>query len=450
MGRAARRFQPLRGMKDYLPEDLAKRRHIEDTIRQLFHLYGYMEVETPPLEHYDLLAAKVGDETRRAMYTFKDLGGRDVALRPEGTAPIARLVATKLRTAPKPLRLGYIWDFFRYDEPQLGRLRRFYQGGFELFGVPGLEGDLEILTVALDLMTRLGFTRFNVKVSNVAVLRGLLSQAGVPEDAQNAILSLADKKKYTEALSRLESSKVLHETVRSISRLFGLRGLDYPSLLREATEVCGRCPQAVEALGSLRRLLDETRGIFPRAELLVDLGFARGLEYYTGLIFEIFASQLEIALIGGGRYDRLVELFGGEPTPAVGCSPGIDRLLLAMEKEGLTTATEPSNLVYLVPLESKSAGQAAQIAYQLRSLGLPVETDVSRRGLKRGLAYASQKGFPFVVILAEEEVRRGKLILRYMRHGTQREVTFEELTDELKRFSGSRSLSKAELMHGKS
>ncbi|MEM3045600.1 MAG: histidine--tRNA ligase [Candidatus Bathyarchaeia archaeon] len=434
MGREATRFQPLRGMKDYLPEDLAKRRHVEGTIRQLFQLYGYQEVETPPLEHYELLAAKVGDETRRAMYAFKDLGGRDVALRPEGTAPIARLVATKLRTAPKPLRLGYIWDFYRYDEPQFGRFRRFYQGGFELFGVPGLEGDLEILTLASDLMTRLGFKTFTVKVSNVAVLRGIMGEAGVSEEDQNAVLSMADKKRYTEALNRLEGLNVPQKTTELLSRLFGLKGLDYANVIREATDACGGSPVAVEALSSLRRTLDEAKAIFPNAALLVDLGFARGLEYYTGLIFEVFAAGLEIALIGGGRYDRLVELFGGEPTPAVGCAPGVDRLLLAMEKEGLAATSKSTSLIYLVPLENASVGRAAQIAYRLRNVGLPVEIDLSRRGLRRGLAYASQRGFPFVVILAREEMERGKLILRDMRHATQREVTIEELIAEGRQF----------------
>jgi len=450
MGRAAPRFQPLRGMKDYLPEELAKRRRIEETIRGLFRLYGYTEVETPSLEHYELLAAKAGEETRRAMYAFKDLGGRDVALRPEGTAPIARLVATRLRTAPKPLRLGYIWDFFRYDEPQFGRLRRFYQGGFELFGVPGLEGDLEILTAAFDLMTRLSFKSFTVKVSNVAVLRTLLAEAGASEDAQNTVLSLADKRRYDEALNRLRSANLPAETIQLVSRLFGLRGIDYTRVLGEAREACSESAGAVEALGSLQGLLDAARAIFPHAGLVVDLGFARGLEYYTGLIFEIFASGLEIALIGGGRYDRLVELFGVEPTPAVGCAPGIDRLLLAMEKEGLANAPKPSSLFYLIPLGSGSAGQAAQIAYRLRCMELPVEVDLSRRGLKRGLAYASQRDFPFVVILAEEEMRRGKLILRNMKQGTQREVTLEELIQEPKRFLEGDSPETAGEMHGKS
>lgn len=450
MSGSARALQPPRGMKDYLPEELAKRRRIEETIRQLFRLYAYREVETPTVEHLELVAAKVGEETRRAMYAFKDLGGRDVALRPEGTAPIARLVASKLRTAPKPLRLGYVWDFYRYDEPQFGRFRRFYQGGFELFGVSGLEGDLETLIVALDLMTRLGFKTFNVKASNVVVLRSLLAKAGVSEDGQNAVLSYADKRRYVEALEHIRSLGVPNRTVEAVSKLFELRGPDYESILQEARGLCEGCPDAIAALELLQHLLDSAKVLFPSTQLIVDLGFARGLEYYTGVIFEVFVPPLEIALIGGGRYDRLVELFGGEPTAAVGCAPGIDRLLLAMEEKGLSTPAEAASLAYLIPLKGISEDEAARVAYSLRSLDLAVEADVSRRGLKRGLAYANQRHLPFAVILGKEEMARGHAVLRNMAEATQTEASLEDLAIKLKRSQEAKATGRLEPHGGSS
>jgi len=419
-------------MRDYLPSELRKRRYVEAVLRELFRLYGYEEVETPTVEHYELLAAKAGEDTRKAMYAFKDLGGRMVALRPEGTAPIARLVATKLRTAPKPLRLGYIWDFYRYDEPQLGRFRRFYQGGFELLGASKPEADAEVLILAIDLIKRLGFKAFFLKVGNVNVLRVILATAGLGEDDQNFILGLADKKRYDEALTRLRELKVPDQTVELVSTLFKTRGSRVVEVIETGTRLVKDYEGAVKALEALKTVLGIASTVFPDVEFHVDLGFARGLEYYTGLIFEVFVKGLDIAVIGGGRYDKLVELYGGEVTPAVGCSPGIDRITIAMDREGLLKLEDVVKVVYIVPTKSELLGTAMSVAYKLRVEDLPAEVEVEGRGVSKALAYANSKGFPYVIILGAEEIREGKVILRDMRVKSQRTLRVEELAEATK------------------
>lgn len=420
------KFQTVRGMKDYLPEDLAKRRFVEGTVRKLFNLYGYLEVETPTLESYELLAAKVGEETRKSMYAFRDLGGRMVALRPEGTAPIARLMATKLRTAPKPIRLGYLWDFFRYDEPQKGRLRRFYQGGFELLGAPGIYADIEILTIAANLMTSLGLRKPSIKASHVMIIRSLLAEQGIDEERQNAILALADKKRYEEALEKLKEWGVRDSIVALLSNLFSLKG-DIEMVMVEALGYLKDFPEARNALEELGKVLRYLRDRFSEVDFIIDLGFARGLEYYTGIIFEGFAEGLESAILGGGRYDKLVELYGGEPTPGVGFSAGIDRIQLVMDEQGLFQGFCLEKPLYLVPIKGDFMEQALDLAVKLRSSGLPVEVEVLGRSVTKALRHAEAKGLRYVMLIGEREISQGTVSLRDMETRDQRTVKIEEL-----------------------
>jgi len=425
-------FQPPRGMRDYLPRDLYERRVVENTIRELFRLYGYEEVETPTVEHYELLAAKVGEETRRTMYVFKDLAGRTLALRPEGTAPIARLVASKLKTAPKPLRLGYVWDFYRYDEPQRGRYRRFYQGGFELLGSSRPEADIEILSVSIELMRRLGFESFQVKLNNVNILRSLMAEKGVDEATQNRILGLADKKRHAEAIEELKKCGVDEDLISKLSRLFQLRGVDHRELMSEAERVLEGCENALEALKNLKFILETVKEVYPEPQYLLDFGFARGLEYYTGLIFEVFVDGLDIALIGGGRYDKLVELYGGEPTPAVGCAPGIDRLVLAMKLKNIMPDPPSNYRVYLCILNEKVLAYGFKVSARLRAEGIPVEMEVMGRKLSKTLSIASSRGFLYTVIIGPKEAESGLVSLKDMAKGVQETLTVEEMLKRIK------------------
>jgi histidyl-tRNA synthetase len=212
-------------MRDFLPTDLAKRRFVENKVRELFLLYGYKEVETPVLEYLDLLAAKVGDEIRHRMYSFKDLGERWVAMRPEMTAPVARIVSTKMRRHAKPLRLGYIANCFRYDNPQKGRYREFWHAGFELFGSDRPESDAEILCVTSDLMRNLCFNDFQFKINNIGILRAILSEEGIENDTQNQLMSLVDKNKIKEVFQQLKDINASNICTDTLRQLFKIKGV---------------------------------------------------------------------------------------------------------------------------------------------------------------------------------------------------------------------------------
>ena len=425
-------FRTVRGMRDFLPEELVKRRFVEEKVRECFQLYGYDEIETPIIESFELIAARIGDEIRHRMYAFKDHGGGRVAMRPEMTASVARVVASKLRSEAKPLRLGYIANCFRYDNPQRGRYREFWQAGFELFGSDRVEADAEIVVIFHDLMRRLGFRDFILKVGHIGILKGLLTAQGIQEKDQNVVISLLDKRRIKKALTFLEELDVSKDCRAVISKLVTLRGTDWAGIIVKGKELLGNNVRALMALSNLEAVmrLAEEGGV--TSTLHVDLGFARGLEYYTGLIFEVFVPSLRIALGGGGRYDGLVELFGGEPTPAVGCAPGIDRIVLAMQHEELLVdRISSSSAICVVPVGEEQVSRALRVAAVLRQNGIPVQTEVLGRSLSAALSHADRKEAPFALIIGSKEAEKGTVTVRNMRTQTQREIPTLHVLDEL-------------------
>jgi histidyl-tRNA synthetase len=434
-------FTSLRGMRDLLPEALAKKRLVVNTVRECFRLYGYGEIETPVLESLRLLNAKAGEEIRHRLYSFNDLGGRAVALRAEMTPSVARIVANELRTVAKPLRLGYIANCFRYDNPQMGRYREFWQAGFELFGSPRLEADAEIIMVTHDLMTRLGFRDFTIKIGHVGILRSLLEQEGIDEHAQNVVSGFVDKRRLKRAITLLEQLQVSETCLSTVKRLFRLRGNDGEAILAAGHRILSATEGGAQALREIAAITQLVRRNGATADLIVDLGFARGLEYYTGMIFEVFVPDLGIALGGGGRYDKLVELFRGEPMPAVGCAPGIDRIVLAMEKSGLFPPSTPVLAqVLVVPVSAELSGRAFDVATQIRKHGISAQNEMSGRSIRAALSYADKLRYAFTVIVGTRELERGCVVLRDMQSKAQREVKLTALAAALQQAISAESV----------
>lgn len=425
-------YTSLRGMRDLLPEALAKKHVVVNTIRKCFRLYGYREIETPVLESLRLLNAKSGEEIRHRLYSFKDLGGREIALRAEMTPSVARIVANEMRTIAKPLRLGYIANCFRYDNPQMGRHREFWQAGFELFGSLRTEADTEIIMVNHDLMTRLGFRDFTIKIGHVGILRSLLEQEGIDEHAQNVVSGLVDKRRLKKATAFLKQLHVSDTCLSTMKQLFRLRGNDWKAILATGHRVLSATEDGATALDEIAVIIQLMRRNGATANLIVDLGFARGLEYYTGMIFEIFVPDLDIALGGGGRYDKLVELFRGEPTPAVGCAPGIDRIVLAMEKSGLFQQSTPVLAqVLVVPVTAELSGRAFDVATEIRKHGISAQSEMAGRSVRAALSYADKRRYAFAVIVGMRELSRGSVVLRDMQSKAQQEVKLTDLSTTL-------------------
>jgi len=426
------KFQPVRGMRDFLAEEAKTMRYIEQTTREIAELYGYQEIITPVVESYDLLAAKAGEEMRHRMYAFEDLGGRKVALRAEFTPSIARLVATTLKRASKPLKLFSTGSLYRYDEPQYGRFREFWQANYELIGSTKPEADAEILALSYDLKEKLGLRNCYFKIGHVGILRGILSQENIVEEQQNRIMQLLDKKQWDDALSVLQELDASQKCIKTMKNIFEIRGKNVSNVIKRAKEMLKGYETAVAAIENLREIIDLTHEGGAKIELLAEMGFARGLEYYTGMIFEPYVPDFEIALGGGGRYDKLVELFGGEPTPAVGVAHGMDRISLAMmEKQKINVLTSERKRVIVIPIEEKLRAKALELSRVLRKAGILVEVEVMGHTVSKALENASKRGFTNAVIVGAKELKKDKVVLRDMEKREQKTVEIKHLSKEI-------------------
>jgi len=425
-------FKTARGMRDFLPRDAEKVRHVEQVARELARLYGYEEVITPVVESYDLLAAKAGEEIRLRMYAFNDMGGRKVALRPEFTASLARLVATKLRTAPKPLKIFCVGSLYRYDEPQYGRFREFWQADYELMGSSQPEADAEILTITYDLLHRLGIRNHYLKIGHMGILRGILSQEGITEEQQNQIMQLLDKKRWEEALTLIQGLKISQECLTTLKNVFEIKGKDPSHVIKKIMEAVKNYEKAVAAAENLKEILDIATKSRTKFETLVEARFARGLEYYTGMIVEAYIPGLDFALEGGGRYDKLIEIFGGEPTPAVGVAPGIDSIILAMKNQKVTPKVPREKRVMLISVDQEMKAKAFEVSSLLREAGLPTEIEVMNRGVSKALSGADRKGFAYAVVIGPEEVKADRVVLRDMRKREQKTVEIKNIVKEIR------------------
>ena len=419
-----------------MPVDAERMRHVEQVSREVSKLYGYEEIITPILESYDLLAAKTSEEIRERMYTFKDLGGRKVAMRPEFTASVARLVASKLRNEPKPMRLFSVGSLYRYDEPQYGRFREFWQSNYELFGSDRPEADAEILMLTNDLLKRLGLKNYRFKIGHTGILKGILDQEEMEEAKQNSVRQLLDKKSWEDALAVARDADVSQKCLAALERLFETRGEDAFKVLETVKETVSGYDGAVAAADNLWKILELVKDSGVKLEITVEAGFARGLEYYTGMIFESYVPALDVALGGGGRYDRLIQLFGGEPIPAVGVAQGIDRIVLALKKQKVSPKSGKEKSVVVISVKDESMGKALELSDMLRKSGLAVEVAVMGRSVSRALADADRRGVAYAVIVGPKELEEKKVVLKDMDKGEQKTVLISDLTEAI--FSGSK------------
>ncbi len=424
-------FKTVRGMRDFLPRDAEKLRYVEQVARELAALYGYEEILTPVVESYELLAAKSGEEIRQRMYVFTDLGGRKVALRPEFTASVARLVATKLRNTPKPLKLFSVGSLYRYDEPQYGRFREFWQANYELIGSDEPEADAEILTITNHLLKKLGLRSYYFKIGHVGILRGILSQEGIVEEQQNRVMQMLDKKRWEEALTTIKQLGASQQCLTTLKKIFETRGKAAFNILKKTEKTVQKYESGVAAVENLQQILMlATTG--DRFETLIEPGFARGLEYYTGIIFEPYVPKLQIALGGGGRYDKLIELFGGEPTPAVGVAQGIDRIVLATKKQKTKFKIREEKRAVVIPINAEMKTKAFEISSMLREAMIPTEIEVVGRTVSKALSDADRRKVTYAVLVGPEELKEGKVVLRNLTTRKQKTVNIKELVKKLK------------------
>jgi histidyl-tRNA synthetase len=415
-------YDRLKGFRDVYPEEMAARRAVIDTLEDTAARYGFREIDTPALERTEMYVDKSGEGIVEELYAFEDRGGREVSLTPELTPTVARMVVEKQQELSKPIKWVSTRPFWRYEQVQQGRFREFYQTNVDVFGSTDPTADAEILAFAADALTGLGLSGedFEFRISHRDILGGLLRSFDADVDIRDAIRAV-DKR---EKIDRGEYLGLLSDAGLSYDQADGFDDLVTAGDLDEIAEFGG--DDVAAAVENLRAVLAAADDFGADEFCEVSLTTARGLDYYTGVVFECFDSTGEVSrsVFGGGRYDDLIGSFGGQPTPAVGVAPGLAPLSLLCQRAGVwpeeTLATD-----YYVLTVGDTREVAARIARDLRAAGNVVEVDVSGRSFGAQMGYADGINAETVVIVGERDLENGEVTVKDMQSGDQTTVPVE-------------------------
>ena len=428
-------FQPPRGTRDYLPEDQLKKNWVVDTVRRVYESYGFEPLDTPAFEYLEMLQIKSGEDILNQVYAFKDKSDRELALRFEHTASTVRVVASH-RELQKPFRRYIIGPTWRYERPTETRFREFLQADVDIFGVESSIADAEVISAVVEAFSRLGFEGFTIYLNDRRILKSIVELAGIPsENSLDAIRAVDKIKKIGRdgVIEELREISPYEEASIKLLDLVGLKG-EPLEVIGSAKQMLKEYPEGIKGCEALEDLI-KYAGAFGFAEYIeVELSLARGLDYYTGPIFEVFAKGYEeySSIAGGGRYDEIVELFGGEPTPATGVSFGVDRVTLILEAKGAFKDLSLGADVYVAPVNEDVVLKALEITQGLRQAGISTIVDLMGRRLGKQFEYADKKGVPTVVVVGEKDLAEGFVTVRDMKTGDQKKVKIEELLSHLK------------------
>ncbi len=426
----------LKGFRDHLPGPMLAREQLIDSVRTVYRSYGFSPIETPALEYSEILLGKGGEDSDKQLFRFTDQGGRDVAMRFDLTIPLARYAAQHLHEIGTPFKRYHVGTVWRAEKPQKGRYREFMQCDFDTIGTTSNTADIETLFVINDLMERIGFTRFTIRINNRRLLNGLLETLQLNDHADH-VLRCLDK------LAKIGPERVAEELTQRV----GLSSQQAAGILELAD--CHGTPDTIldqlalrldqseigaQGVAQLRELFQACRiaGI-PDDRIQLDPAIARGLDYYTGTIYETFLDQLPGigSVCSGGRYDNLAGLFTSQPLPGVGASLGLDRLLAAMQELELVDNNTHAADVLVAHFDSQHAADYLAVARRLRTAGLSCEVYTDPRPLGKQLKYADRKGVRLVVIAGADEFETGTWQIKNLASGEQLEVNDEQLVTTL-------------------
>ncbi|MGE5416172.1 MAG: ATP phosphoribosyltransferase regulatory subunit [Acidobacteriota bacterium] len=355
----------VKGAKDYLPQEAALKREFENQTVDIFTRWGYQEVVTPTFEYLEVIEAGAGQALRDELFVFQDQDGRLLALRPEMTIPIARIVATKLTDAPTPLRLFYNANLFRRTQPQMGRYKEFYQLGVELIGAPGPMSDAEVIALAAETLIQQGL-EFKISMNHIGIVNSLLETSGFSAENKEEVKSLMLKKDLVGLGNKLSGLKLTAEVYQALSEIPVLHG--GPEILNKLGAVRA-IPGMSQAIDELEQAYSLLKHYNVQDSVVMDLGILRGFDYYTGIVFEGYSPNLGYPLLGGGRYDNLLGKFG-KPLEATGFAVGVERVMLAMDHQKPNASAS-----YII--KGSNLEKMIEKARELRCTGCIVEIDDS-------------------------------------------------------------------------
>lgn len=419
--------QSYKGARDYYPEDKRLQNYIFSTWRKVVESFGYEEYATPLIESYDLFAAKTGHEiVNEQTYTFTDRGGRNVVIRPEMTPGVARLVAGKRQEMAYPARLYSIANFMRYERPQKGREREFWQMNVDIFGVPTVDADVEIIAIADKMMKAFKATEkmYSIKVNSRKLINAMMADY-LELDVMQAelMVKLFDRKdKISPQDFRSQAEQIFdadkrQEGLQKISKLVGAKTMgELPSYLLDNPAI-----QEVQTLFSLLR----DRGIH---NAIFDITLMRGFDYYTDIVFEIYDNHPDNnrSLFGGGRYDGLVSLFGVQAVPTVGMAPGETTMEEFLKSHNLVPKLLPNTDAYMIVLGDALKG-SQRLAARLREEGVNVAVDITGRKVDKQIKSAVKMGVPFLLFVGEEELAEDRYTIKITETSEEHKIAFERM-----------------------
>ena len=415
------KLKAIKGTYDILPEDALLWQYIEENIRDICNLYGYGEIRMPVFESTELFARGVGDTTdvvQKEMYTFTDKGNRSITLRPEGTAGVVRSVLEhSLLAGALPLKLFYTITCYRNEKPQAGRYREFRQFGVEAFGSSDNSLDAEIISLAVNFLSRMGLKGLKVKINSI----GCPKCRAEYNNALKVYLGEHLSELCPTCNTRFEKNPMRIIDCKEEKCKAAAKGA--PRLLNY---ICDECREHFEGLKNNLELM----GI----DYEIDADIVRGLDYYTKTVFEITSSDLgaQSTVCGGGRYDGLVEQLGGQPTPGIGFGLGIERLILCMKAQGVDIPSVEKQMLFICNMGDNAKQFAVKMTNDLRCAGISASCDNMKKSLKAQMKYADKLGCKYTVIIGDNEIETGVCSLKNMTTGENTEMKIDEIAKFLK------------------
>ncbi|MFQ5554308.1 MAG: histidine--tRNA ligase [Acidimicrobiia bacterium] len=426
------RPRTLKGFRDFLPAMMMPREQVVATAKKVFHSFGFSPIDTPALEYSEILIGKGGDESDKQMYRFEDKGGRDVALRFDLTVPLARFVAQHAGELGMPFKRYHVGPVWRGENTQRGRYREFLQCDFDTIGTESLAADAEIGLVTADLMTALGFERFTIRLNNRRVLTGLLERIGLADRTVPVLRALDKLGKIGAEGGRAELKEVASATDGQVDEIVGLSSLgDAVSEVLDALRATVAGSETGErGLTELEVVTSSMLGSgVAEGNVRLDVSTARGLDYYTGTVYETYLDDLPDigSVCSGGRYDDLASVYSKQRMPGVGASLGVDRLLAAMEELDLVESTATTAPVLVVLFGMERQGDHIALAHRLRHEGIDVELYPEPRKIGAQLKYAARRGHRLAVIVGDAEWEAGTAQVKDLVTGESMEVPLDGL-----------------------
>ncbi|MDX1963873.1 MAG: histidine--tRNA ligase [Pirellulales bacterium] len=412
----------LKGFRDYLPEAMIPREWLMETARRVYRSFGFSPIDTPALEYLEILLGKGSDETDKQLYRFKDHGDRDVGLRFDLTVPLARFTAQYQAQLPLPFKRYHIAPVWRGENTQKGRYREFLQCDFDTIGTLSIAADIEAALVIHELLTAIGIQRFTIRLNNRRVLNGLLEKQGLLEKSVPVLRAIDKLGKIGPAgvLAELASTaQCTTSQADNVLRLAELSGTNEQILAELQSLVAGN-PLGESGVAQLREVLaGVAAGGVPAERIQLDVSIARGLDYYTGTIYETILNDLPGigSVCSGGRYDNLAELYTNQQLPGIGASLGLDRLLAALEELGLLPRVATPAPVLIAYFDTGRLADYLQLAARIRGAGIGVEVFPDPKKLGQQLKYADRRGFTLAVIAGEQEFAAGTVQIKQLQSG---------------------------------